>query len=896
MKEQFIILFALSSIPVYASPLHIPSGFEILSQGMQERVDVIVAGKHIGFYDAIVSLDQVKFVDPGSIMAALPLSSRPGDKDYDTIRNLLNNSFSRNDVLACTNSQQSKGCGFIDSKSIDAIYDGSEGTITLFIRKEWLPATTRNDLYITPTTNNVVNAFIHQQDMNLLVQDDYSDFFIQGAGALGITDNSYIGGDWSFTAAQNDDESDNSADLNDLYYRYDIHQRYYSQVGRMDNRMLFNSQGGNFNFSFLPLGAIDGVRIGTTLSYLNREAASQGTPLTVLLTRNSRVDAYRNNQLLGTFYLSPGDQSIDTSLFPSGSYSVQLRIYESNQLVRTENAPFTKTGSLDDGSLHWFIQGGKIADSETSENVAFQMGVRVPFTPAFSFTLGGAAVDSTAFVEPGVDYAPDLGPAGSPSFTGRLSRSSDNGHGDSEQLSWSVSSWPSLSIYRYSYSGDDCSGSAQNDNNDYTRQSCYESINTTLSASVQSWNLMLGYIQTQNNATDSMPWQQDKSFEDNLLAQTTEESTSKTIQFSASRAFTTQSDWVYSGTFGLFRRDDDGYDGIDNGVYLSLTLSQSPRQNSAGKSQSTRLSTDYRDSKNQSSQLSYNASHSWYSDQNAHKELTLEAGGINTDTLDSGLSARLEGQYGNVNAALTDSYDNEYNKHTTAFSGSWSSSFAVSTQGLHWGAAGFNEPSPAVLIDIDSLGEEDDGIAIDAQVSGSRTAHIMQGGSALFPTMGFEPTTVSVNDSSVSLNTDSSTNILNGAGERNIMLLPGKMRLRSVVVEHRYGFVGQLILPRSARNNNIIGLNSKMLILSDDGGFTAELASKASALYLLSGQAIYQCPLQIQKQRGIVHYVGESTCRLTDRNNLPAEVNEQLLVKLKSQREIDTVSNMKEEK
>ncbi len=30
----------------------------------------------------------------------------------------------------------------------------------------------------------------------------------------------------------------------------------------MDNRTLFNAQGGNFTFNFLPLGAIDGMRIG----------------------------------------------------------------------------------------------------------------------------------------------------------------------------------------------------------------------------------------------------------------------------------------------------------------------------------------------------------------------------------------------------------------------------------------------------------------------------------------------------------------------------------------------------------------------------------------------------------------------------------------------------------
>ena len=69
-----------------------------------------------------------------------------------------------------------------------------------------------------------------------------------------------------------------NADVSDLYYRYDFLRRYYVQAGRMDNRTLFNAQGGNFTFNFLPLGAIDGMRIRSTLSYLNPGAKPAKEP------------------------------------------------------------------------------------------------------------------------------------------------------------------------------------------------------------------------------------------------------------------------------------------------------------------------------------------------------------------------------------------------------------------------------------------------------------------------------------------------------------------------------------------------------------------------------------------------------------------------------------------
>ena len=45
---------------------------------------------------------------------------------------------------------------------------------------------------------------------------------IQGNGALGITENSYIGAHWNFNGYDADDVSDSNADVSDLYYRYDF--------------------------------------------------------------------------------------------------------------------------------------------------------------------------------------------------------------------------------------------------------------------------------------------------------------------------------------------------------------------------------------------------------------------------------------------------------------------------------------------------------------------------------------------------------------------------------------------------------------------------------------------------------------------------------------------------
>ncbi len=346
MDKKLLALLILASLsPAEATLTKIPAGFEVIAQGQQEYIEVYFSGKSLGKYYAMVNLDTVTFLDPASLYNKLELDV-DDQKIAHIVKEKLSQPLARHGELACGYVRTDSGCGFLNTDTLEIIYNDEESSATLFINPQWNSAFDAKSLYLNPD-KNTVNAFIHQQDINVLAQDDYQSLSIQGNGALGITENSYIGAHWNFNGYDADDVSDSNADVSDLYYRYDFLRRYYVQAGRMDNRTLFNAQGGNFTFNFLPLGAIDGMRIGSTLSYLNQAQSQQGTPVMVLLSRNSRVDAYRNEQLLGSFYLNSGSQFIDTSSFPPGSYSVALKVYENNQLTIGEAAGFISASSLE---------------------------------------------------------------------------------------------------------------------------------------------------------------------------------------------------------------------------------------------------------------------------------------------------------------------------------------------------------------------------------------------------------------------------------------------------------------------------------------------------------------------------------------------------------------------
>ncbi len=300
MDKKLLALLILASLsPAEATLTKIPAGFEVIAQGQQEYIEVYFSGKSLGKYYAMVNLDTVTFLDPASLYNKLELDV-DDQKIAHIVKEKLSQPLARHGELACGYVRTDSGCGFLNTDTLEIIYNDEESSATLFINPQWNSAFDAKSLYLNPD-KNTVNAFIHQQDINVLAQDDYQSLSIQGNGALGITENSYIGAHWNFNGYDADDVSDSNADVSDLYYRYDFLRRYYVQAGRMDNRTLFNAQGGNFTFNFLPLGAIDGMRIGSTLSYLNQAQSQQGTPVMVLLSRNSRVDAYRNEQLWDRF-------------------------------------------------------------------------------------------------------------------------------------------------------------------------------------------------------------------------------------------------------------------------------------------------------------------------------------------------------------------------------------------------------------------------------------------------------------------------------------------------------------------------------------------------------------------------------------------------------------------
>ncbi|MFJ3456134.1 TcfC E-set like domain-containing protein [Scandinavium goeteborgense] len=875
------IHFALFGSTAFAAS-EVPAGFEELVTGQKVWIDVSLLGQSAGLFEANVTLDSVQFIKPLDVLNALNLPLKKESQEYKQLADQISQPLARNGNLACGSNNNAAGCGFLTTDKLAIIYDENDSKVSVFLDKKLLPEGDKHALYYTPT-RETENAFIHQQILNVVAEKDYSNVSLQGAGALGVLTNGYVGFDWSLNAYRNDDTTDQTVNVDDFYYRQSLGQRHYVQVGRMDSRDLSSNLGGNISFSMLPLGAIDGVRAGSSLSYLNRDEASKGSPVVILLSRKSRVDAYRGNQLLGTFYLNSGSNTLDTGNFPAGSYSVTLKVYEDNTLARTEVQPYTRTGGIGDGHMQWFIQGGKVANQvsgngsthdDTQNETAFQAGARLPVGSSTTLTAGVAKIADQHFMEGGVEWTHGFDNRfldGVLDVQTNLLTGSDGTKGDSEQLSYNDGF--SLSVYRNAAYGNECA--TDSDRQDYANIGCYETLNATIAVPVKAWSVSLGYTYNTNTSLTNDNYDASRSFEDNMANATQADSSSRTVQLTLNRSFLWKGLSV-STRMGAYNRtsDDDAND--DKGLYLGFTLTRSTPANNTGRSSHTSVSTDYEGSKAGDDQFNYSASQDWNWGDANQRQLGVTVGGNNSTNMNADVHGHMNGQYGDASATLSDSYDRTQQTHQAALSGSYSSSMALSRSGFYWGPAGTGSPGAAVAVRVngDENANEDNDALVNVAVDGGGSAQMSQGTKALFPVNGFEADKISVNENNDPRQT-SMADITLGAGNQSVFLLPGKMKVREVKMESHYTYIGTLLTATGQPISEGKLLNAHSFIIEEDGGFTAELTQQPKDLYLENSSAIYQCPVKVESKRDVVRFVGETRCTPITPAQLPEDLRQQ---------------------
>ncbi|MHA7845105.1 TcfC E-set like domain-containing protein [Serratia sp. D1N4] len=848
-----------------ASP-KVPAGFEDLAKGQVIWLDVSLYGRSLGLFQAKVDLDNVFFLQPDQIAAAIQEKYNDSSAPQLLLRSSLNRPLKRNGNLACSTSGNAPGCDFIETDAVAVIYDENYGRISLFLGKAYLPEEKNDDKYYDVTIDSR-NALVHQQNVNFVADQDYQSASVQGNGSLGVTENGFINVDWNWQGQRFRSDSVQQADVNNAYFRQDFMKQIYLQGGIMDSRDIFSNMGGNINLSQLPLGKIRGARIGSTLAWINRDNVVQGTPVTVFLSREARVDAYRDGQLLSSFYLRAGAQKLDTRTFPIGSYTVTLRIHEDNQLVRTETLPYTATGSAPLNTFQWFLQGGNQIgreqnNTDESQRVV-QGGFRLPLIDTLSLTAGSTLLSNARYWESAADWSHGFssGPIDGV-LTSRISylHGSEGSRGNIQQVNYNDGF--SLSFYRSEMTAPDCNQRAENR---YSYSGCYKSTSLMLSVPIAQWNASLGYAINSNQGRyasrrelsdddikrlGGAPWEQVY----------TSRSHSRTWQVGLSRAFTIN-DININTSINAFTRRDSSFDGVDSVAFLNVSLTFGSKRSLSS------LGANWQKSQHRGDRLSYNAAYSRYTDDSGENELGASLYGVNAQTATASAYARMGGQYGNGMLTVSDAYDRTENHHRLSSSGNYGSSLVVDRTGLLWGRWGDGSPSSAIALSVDTP-EGDWASRVNVSVDSAGQADVSGNSRTVFTVPAYRQSTFSVNESSSAL-AGINSQISKGAGSRTVFLTPGKVFSRGIEVTSHYTWLGRMTDENNQPLEGAIPLNVQSWTPLGQGGFTLETTNLLKTLYLMKENAFWQCQLKVKAIRDVVRWVGTTQCASTEMANLP---------------------------
>ncbi|STA75320.1 fimbrial outer membrane usher protein TcfC [Citrobacter freundii] len=860
-------LLGLCSFTCWAT-LAPPPGFESLLEGQTEQIEVLLPGRTLGLFSVEVKPDTVQFMSPLAVLKSSGLTALPVAARQKALA-ALSRPLPRNSDLVCGISEKKdhSKCGYVATVpgEVAVIYDENNGQLFLFLNRDWLPHEERHDKrWLTPTQEGV-SAFIHRQTLYLSDSTHSRNMTMNGTGALGLGEDRYLGGNWVATWNQSENYNNSQAWFGNLFVRQDLGNQYYLQAGRMDQRNLSGTTGGDFGFSLLPLKRFDGLRTGTTQAYVNHEVEQNATPVMVQVTRNARIDIYRGSELLGSQYLTPGMHTLDTHSLPPGSYPLALRVYEDGILRRTESLPFSKGGNSFSAQTQWFIQGGKEDtgdeashyDGETVMAAGFRTGLR----KNISLTEGISLAHDAWYSETRLNSQHAV-LDGTLDLSAGILHGTDRTSGNTEQMTYNDGF--SASLWRNHTESDVCN--SRHPLSTHNSMSVQTSMNASLSVPVGNWYAQLGYSTSRTNGWSVYRGYEVNNDKENVFWRQAYIPASHRESSQVSATYSLTKHGMNINTHGgLWRTRNDGVN--DDGLFVSVSVSYtSPSSVITGSNGYTSAGFDTRSGRNQRAQTSWNVNHlrSW--DHDLYRELSVGFSGYNDDSWSGSLGGRMSGRMGELSTTVSNTHQRNVGNVRSVTAG-YGSSLALSRDGLFWGSGQDGEPAAAIAVKVESEGDEGYTGKVASVRGSSQPFSLGFGQQSLLLMEGYNVTEVSIDDTGVS--TQGMAGVKAGGGSGRYFLTPGHLLVHNINASVSRLYVGRALDKDGRPLLGAQPLNHPSPSLGASGRFTLQSEHKESSLWLLSKNRILRCPLSVRKRRDVMQIVGDVRCELSAVDALP---------------------------
>jgi hypothetical protein len=298
-----------------------PEGFTEIASPKVMLVDVYYGGRKIAETLALVRPGILQFRSPDEIVAKLPDAIESAE-----LRAAIAGELPTNTDATCSMSNMTR-CGSIEPQIAGIIYDEERFRVDVFVNPRFLRtvgANTDSRLPIPTSGLSLTNSFGFTASGSL-----------EGSSVYNMQNRTIVGLHNARLRANTSVASGLGLIVDDLVAEVDTGTLRYSAG-------LFWGPGNEFTGQRRMIGA----GVGTQFDTVADQEAIRGTPLILFLAQPARVEVLVDRRLIGSRSYGAGNNTIETSGFPGGSYPVLLRIHQPDGSIREERRFFVKNGQI----------------------------------------------------------------------------------------------------------------------------------------------------------------------------------------------------------------------------------------------------------------------------------------------------------------------------------------------------------------------------------------------------------------------------------------------------------------------------------------------------------------------------------------------------------------------
>ena len=326
-------------------PGNIPVGFESLFDDQHSLVDVYYAGRFIGTAMATFNPDTIRFDDPKPVVDKIPNTLAPED-----ILESLSGDLATNQEFRCYHKGQ-RNCGQLDPEISGVIFNEDNYRVDIFVNPSLLSVQQSTSNKFLPASDSDL-SFLQTLNYAFAGSDDD---FNEEDNLFATSLLSYRENAIRMVSNYSDDtvSPENNFQVNTL-----VGQRDWQGIRYLGGYF----QTINEDLRFSQETDVVGLRIGTSLDTREDQRQTSGRDIQVFLQSRGEVSIFKDDRLVSTRIYDAGNQILDTSNLPGGSYDIDIRIRDAGG-ERVETQFYVKNSSLPpQGEPRYFVELGRVTE------------------------------------------------------------------------------------------------------------------------------------------------------------------------------------------------------------------------------------------------------------------------------------------------------------------------------------------------------------------------------------------------------------------------------------------------------------------------------------------------------------------------------------------------------